>query len=201
MKKKGVSPVFSSILMVAILATVVGYALKWGMPIMEKNMALTKLKESELMFNKIHDKIESVVKAGGSEEIILNVEGKIKVDPKNDTITLALGSESTIYATGFTCFNRNCEDEGILGQDDFAIYGVKTDALKKGFFHTYTLKTRELASKDGKKYRVDLLSVIGKSVSDEKVLYGNKGAKIIFVNLGVEESGDIIKEKIGIKIL
>ena len=201
MERKGVSPVFSSIMIVAILAIVIGYALKWGIPIMQKNIALSKLKEGELIFTKIHDKIEGVVKVGGSEEIVLQVDGRMIVDPKNDSITLGLKSDGTIYATGFTCFARNCEEEGILGEDDFAIYGVETNLLAKGFFHTYILKMRNLTDQEGKKYRVDLLSVIGNEISDERKLYGNKGDKIVIMNLGVEEVGNVTKEKIGIRIL
>ena len=201
MERKGISPVFSSIMIVAILAMVIGYALKWGIPIMQKNIALSKLKEGELIFTKIHDKIEVVVKVGGSEEIVLQVDGRMIVDPKNDSITLGLKSDGTIYATGFTCFARNCGEEGILGEDDFAIYGVETNLLAKGFFHTYILKMRNLTSKEGKKYRVDLLSVIGNEISDERKLYGNKGDKIVIMNLGVEEIGNVTKEKVGIRIL
>jgi len=201
MERKGISPVFSSIMIVAILAIVIGYALKWGLPIMQKNIALSKLKEGELLFTKIHDKIEGVVKVGGSEEIVLQVDGRMIVDPKNDSITLRLKSDGTIYATGFTCFARNCEEEGILGEDDFAIYGVETNLLARGFFHTYILKMRNLTSKEGKKYRVDLLSVIGNEISDERKLYGNKGDKIVIMNLGVEEVGNVTKEKVGIRIL
>ncbi len=201
MERKGISPVFSSIMIVAILAMVIGYALKWGIPIMQKNIALSKLKEGELIFTKIHDKIEGVVKVGGSEEIVLQVDGRMIVDPKNDSITLGLKSDGTIYATGFTCFARNCEEEGILGEDDFAIYGVETNLLAKGFFHTYILKMRNLTDQEGKKYRVDLLSVIGNEISDERKLYGNKGDKIVIMNLGVEEVGNVTKEKIGIRIL
>mgnify|MGYP005658169847 FL=1 len=40
MERKGISPVFSSIMIVAILAMVIGYALKWGIPIMQKYIAL-----------------------------------------------------------------------------------------------------------------------------------------------------------------
>ena len=201
MERKGISPVFSSIMIVAILAMVIGYALKWGIPIMQKNIALSKLKEGELIFTKIRDKIEGVVKVGGSEEIVLQVDGRMIVDPKNDSITLGLKSDGTIYATGFTCFARNCEEEGVLGEDDFAIYGVETNLLAKGFFHTYILKMRNLTDQEGKKYRVDLLSVIGNEISDERKLYGNKGDKIVIMNLGVEEVGNVTKEKIGIRIL
>jgi len=200
MEKKGVSPVLSSIMIVAILAIVIGYALKWGMPIMQKNIALSKLKEGELIFTKIHDKIEGVVKVGGSEEIVLQVDGRMIVDPKNDSITLRLVSEGTIYGTGFTCFTENCEEEGTLGEDDFAIYGVETHAFGNRFLHIYILKMRNLTSKEGKKYRVDLLSVIGNEVSDERKLFGNKGDKIVIMNLGVEESGNVTKEKVGIMI-
>ena len=201
MERKGISPVFSSIMIVAILAIVIGYALKWGLPIMQKNIALSKLKEGELIFTKIHDKIEGVVKVGGSEEIVLQVDGRMIVDPKNDSITLGLKSDGTIYATGFTCFARNCEEEGILGEDDFAIYGVETHAFGNRFLHIYILKMRNLTSKEGKKYRVDLLSVIGNEISDERKLYGNKGDKIVIMNLGVEEIGNVTKEKVGIRIL
>ena len=200
MEKKGVSPVLSSIMIVAILAIVIGYALKWGMPIMQKNIALSKLKEGELIFTKIHEKIEGVVKVGGSEEIVLQVDGRMIVDPKNDSITLRLVSEGTIYGTGFTCFTENCEEEGTLGEDDFAIYGVETHAFGNRFLHIYILKMRNLTSKEGKKYRVDLLSVIGNEISDERKLYGNKGDKIVIMNLGVEESGNVTKEKVGIMI-
>jgi len=200
MERKGVSPVLSSIMIVAILAIVIGYALKWGMPIMQKNIALSKLKESELIFTKIHDKIEGVVKVGGSEEIVLQVDGKMIVDPKNDSITLRLVSEGTIYGTGFTCFTENCEEEGTLGEDDFAIYGVETHAFGNRFLHIYILKMRNLTSNEGKKYRVDLLSVIGNEISDERKLYGNKGDKIVIMNLGVEEVGNVTKEKVGIMI-
>ena len=200
MEKKGVSPVLSSIMIVAILAIVIGYALKWGMPIMQKNIALSKLKEGELIFTKSHEKIEGVVKVGGSEEIVLQVDGRMIVDPKNDSITLRLVSEGTIYGTGFTCFTENCEEEGTLGEDDFAIYGVETHAFGNRFLHIYILKMRNLTSKEGKKYRVDLLSVIGNEISDERKLYGNKGDKIVIMNLGVEESGNVTKEKVGIMI-
>ena len=166
---KGISAVVSGILIISLYLFLTLVALKWAVPIYQKNMGNLDLKKAEYSIYLLKEKIDRAIKLGSVEQYIFDIPGKIEIDAGRDEIVFTLKTRISKYGNNFTCLSENCEQQGILGKDDFFILKANSYKFEDRAIIVYVLKFRDLLT-DSELYKIDLvtegnatLKYIGKS--------------------------------------
>jgi hypothetical protein len=175
---KGAFTLISAILIAAIYIFLAFLALKWAIPIFQKNLEILNLNRAEELAYLLGDKIDRTIKLGSIEEFIFDLPGEIKINAEKDEITFTLKSASYRYSSSnFTCLIENCSSQGSIGEEDFFILEARTYKFEDRSIIIYLLKFRNLTD-TSQFYKIDL--VTPKNIT----LNGKERSKFIIENLG-----------------
>lgn len=158
---KAQSDIVGAIMIVLIAIALVGTALAFGLPLIQKNQDRALEERVNAVFNpensnSLPAKIESVANSGGKDQIDLDVEGATRLykwdspGPVKNAIEFSFKSRVSRYAidAGWIPLSpEKCPDPevGTIGTDEPSVVCVRADSSGSGFYNiTYRLYLREL---------------------------------------------------------
>ncbi len=180
----GQTQVISAVLITGVLITVIGTVYLWGLPLIQKNEAVSVLYKSEDFMRSLNTKIKSIVNNGGKDNLRISVPGVMVFDQTKGLI-LVVNSQGTIYATGGQhSLGRNgcAKTTGIFGQDEPEVLCVNsTEFDKTRYQNIYTLKYIPLVAdvSGGGQFLINLTG---------KITTAGENHFIVIENMGVDET-------------
>lgn len=191
---KGQQEALTAILISGILISVVGSVYFWGLPMIQKNMDVSTLENSESFVKTVNDKIKYIANNGGRDQVRITVPGTVTFD--GGKIELSVETKGTIYATSALIpFGKNdcTAQEGSWGINDpetLCVTSVKLSDQK--YLTKYDVNYIELKTSGIKSYQIELTGPTSSGGTDHVINIENKGT---------EEDINLIKTKIAINII
>ncbi|MCK5176317.1 MAG: hypothetical protein KAQ92_01200 [Candidatus Aenigmarchaeota archaeon] len=186
-KKKAQSEIISYLIVAGIIIFTTGIAYMWGGPLIEKSSSNSKINMAESQLNQINNEISSILLNGGQNNIMLDIDGELKIDVDTNSFYYSFKVPSTsitsldwITLSGSNMWGVIGTDEadgaGRLGKDDAGVLLVKSHPAGDEYFMDFRLAYRELD---------DLTTTGGKKVI--LILNGNNvasGKTTLFIKRG-----------------
>ncbi len=167
---KGQSQLIGVVLLTLIMITMIGITYMWGMPLIEKQKDTVKTSNAERLMKEINEKIQSVMKNGGTQRIENpNVPGTLSfVDNGTDDIfRINLQTTGTDIATGKKIYLIGNELEDVpLGSEFGAISVFSEDLGNNNYDVTMELVYRNVTGSKNV-YLLDLIGLGRESVTGE----------------------------------
>ena len=83
--RKAQTELVAYMIVAAIIVFSTGVAYMWGIPIIEKSSSNSKMKAAESQLLKINEEISNVLLNGGQTNVVLNIDGELKIDEKTNS--------------------------------------------------------------------------------------------------------------------
>ena len=195
--KGQIEPV-SAILITGILIGIVGSVYLWGVPLIEKNQDIAKIKNAELFMKDLNSRIKSVANQGGRVEMRITVPAVLQLgdlynsagvsgtDARKD-ISLKLQTKGTIYSSGgWVPLTDNGCDAGqrFLGSRGPDAMCVMAGSIGELYQNEYKLQYGELLSPPSTAYRIDMIGNDQSGGENKIVVIEHAGSR-------VENSGSV----------
>lgn len=174
--RKAQTELVAYMLVAAIIIFSTGVAYMWGVPVIEKSSSNSKIKAAQSQLTNINEEISNVLLNGGQTNVILNIDGELKIDEKTNSFYYSfkspvthITSEEWIPVSGSNMWGVNGTPEetgaGRMGIDDPGVLLARAHPTGDEYFITFRLAYRELD---------DLTTTGGKKV--KLVIKGNGAA-------------------------
>jgi|GEM_PF-2251357 len=170
-EKRGQSNLISVVLLTLIMVTLVAITYMWGMPLVEKQKDTVKVSDAEKFMKELDDKIQNVIKNGGTQ-IIDNpkLPGTLKMIDNgiNDAIELKFETTGTNIAIGQEIYLRGSEIGEIpLGEESGVIKVISNNVNDKKYEVNMTLYYRNVTGSKNI-YTTDIYGLGRDMISGEK---------------------------------
>lgn len=189
--KGQIEPV-SAILITGILIGIVGSVYLWGVPLIEKNQDIAKIKNAEIFMKELNERIKLVANQGGRVEMNVNIPATIQLadlydasgingkDNLND-ISMRLSTKGTIYSTGgwVPLTDNGCDATqrfvGSRGPDGLC---VRARGIGDRYENEYKLQYAELLSPPSSAYQIELTGVAQTGGENDIIVIENEGSTV-----------------------
>ncbi|RLG14993.1 MAG: hypothetical protein DRN66_00525 [Candidatus Nanohalarchaeota archaeon] len=200
--RKAQTEIVSYLIVAGILVFSTGIAYMWGAPIIEKSSSNSKIKMAQTQLIKIDEKISNILLNGGQSNIVLNIDGELKIDADSNSIYCSfeipsshVTSEDWIPVSASNMWGVSGTEEesgaGRLGKDDPGVLVVRSAYTGDSYFITFRLAYRELddlTTTGGKKVNLKLTG--NNLASGKTTLFIKKGTP--YINGSAIYGGDLI---------
>lgn len=170
MVNKGQTQLVTAILLTGILIALVTIAYFWGIPLIEKQKDSVRVDNMESLFLELDDKIQSVAKNGGKENIEgYEVMGTMRFlgDGINDNITASFETSGGIIATGTDIYLAGSGAENPPVGSEPGVVKVYAEKAGKKYDINMKLYYRNLTTAEDI-YKIDLEAVGRRVVGEGK---------------------------------
>ena len=155
MKLKAQTPVLSYVLVLGIVMASVSAAYLWGVPLLKKGEASSKVELAKNSMLQLKKEVDAVVTGGGQRSITMDLYGLMFVSEPDNSVYYSLYTERAPYTlnvwiplTASNMFGVNGTQEenstALLGMDEPSVLLVRVERAGDGFLVTYRLALREL---------------------------------------------------------
>jgi hypothetical protein len=155
MNGKAQSPVLSYVLILGIVLASVSAAYLWGVPLLKKGEASSKVELAKNSMIQLKREVDSVISGGGQASFSINSYGTIMVSEEDNSIYYSLYVQRAPYAldvwiplTSNEMFGVvGTEEENstaLLGLEEPSVLLVRVEKAGEGYLVTYRLALREL---------------------------------------------------------
>lgn len=202
--KKAQTNVVSAVIITGIIAVGILAAYTWGMPMLQKRRDMSKIDRAVSDLKGLASDIETIASQGGGRGISITVDGKLEVNPKNETIKYTTVSSAAYISTGEWITLRENDmlgvpgispkGYGIMELDKPGVLIAKSKEYGSDFKVIFKLAFRELLDQDSQEsYQIDLV--------DNGNLNVQSGSHTVRIESGGKKVEDqVTKKKILIKI-
>ncbi|MDI6721883.1 MAG: hypothetical protein QMD85_05795 [Candidatus Aenigmarchaeota archaeon] len=194
---KGQQQAISLIIISGILISIVSSVYYWGVPLIQKNMDIALLEDSEQLIRALNDKIKSVANNGGREKVAIIGPGILRFEPVDGAFFYTVKSDGTIYATNAEIpIGRNAcsAQSGEWGKKDSEVLCIKSTGEAK-YTTTYSLRYIRMDS-GSRSFMINLNGERASSGEGHDIILEKKGAE------EVSENGrSIVKTIVDVRII
>ncbi len=155
MNRKAQSPVLSYVLILGIVMASVSAAYLWGVPLLKKGEASSKVELAKNSMIQLKREVDAVITGGGQRSFGMEIYGIMAVSEEDNSLYYSLYVERAPYAlnvwiplTSNNMFGVKGTSEenstALLGTDEPSVLLVKVERAGEGYVVTYRLALREL---------------------------------------------------------
>ena len=184
------------------MISMIGITYMWGMPLIDKQKDVVKISNSESFMKELDDKIQDVIKNGGTRRITNpDFTGTLTLTDSgiDDVFLLKLETTGTDIATGTNIYLRgDSRNEVVIGEEPGTLKVLSVETSENKYDVTTELYYRNITSSN-KKYIIDLVGLgRGSITSGEHNIIISEGDS---PSIPVIESGtEIYKTVINVRI-
>ncbi len=168
MSNKAQVQAVSYVLVLGIILATVSATYFWGLPLLQKGEATSKLESARNTAIEIADTLNDVATTGSQKTLTFNLYGMVKIDPNDNSIYYIIRSQKSPYALNVWIPLGSDEPHGVkgtewenstavLGQDPPATVLVRAERYGSEYVILYRIAFRELYDLDsGESYYYNL---------------------------------------------
>ncbi len=155
LSRKAQSPAISYVIVLGIVVASVSAAYLWGVPLLKKGEASSKVEMAKNTMLQIKKEVDSVISGGGQKRIVVDSYGTIEISENDNSIYYYLQVKRAPYALNVWIPLTSKEMFGVVGtagENDTALLGieepsvllVRVEKSGEGYVVSYRLALREL---------------------------------------------------------